>query len=459
MDRANGLPPNGDQGAPTACPPDGTIVKPYGVYLPIGLFSEKRFFKGYAWSSNVGWIKFNPPGPYPSGDCADSAAYLQFDHDTYGWIRACAGAANADCTGGANPAAGGWDGWICVSDLGQDEVNWEGVTLNTATDPDEFQGWAWGGGGTNTQNAVIGWISWNCKDREAATGKTCVDNVTDPNTQLWNYKVTYQPENSAPTVSNAQITGINYCTERGDSKGIQKGNVGLSWTYLDFEGDDQERYWLQIATDLGFSNKIIDCQVPNSVAVDPNVAKTMTSSVDVVSPTSTEYANRCNDGGDLGSRTLAISYNGTYYWRVRSKAATGNTNWSNWAVYGAPTSFSTPVHAYPWSDFSWDPLYPAVFQNVTFDAQPGTLTRFYDTTCAVDPTNASCSYSWTFTDAYVNPNPPPPPKYQEDAKFQTAGAKPVTLQVTDSSGFSCSTTKSVQVGLPLPQWKEIPPTF
>jgi len=464
------------QPVPADCPTSGTSgrVYNYGVYLdPIPNGNGQQFFHGYAWSPTIGWIKFDPSPPYLSGtNCGSGPSYLLNGLNTWGLVRACAAAPNPNsCDGaGGNSTAGGWDGWICLADEISSVYQ---VKLDSST-PKEFYNWAWGGGGNDTtdeakrQSAVVGWISFNksnCANNSNCTcpslgGAACPNPsypCNDPCADLKDYKVTYQPENSAPTVSNAQITGTDYCTGTGDSNGIQKGQVSFSWSYTDFEGDDQERYWLQIATDSSFTNKVIDCQVPNSKVVDPNVAKTMTSAVSVVSSTSTEYNNRCNDGLDLGSRILAISYNGTYYWRVKSKAASGNTNWSDPPAVGP--SFTTKAHAYPWSDFSWDPLYPAVFQNVTFDAQPGTLTRFYDATCAADPTNASCSYSWTFTNANVNPNPPPPPKYQEDAQFQTAGAKPVTLQVNDSSGFSCPATLPVQVGLPLPQWKEIPPTF
>ncbi|HBI25738.1 MAG: hypothetical protein UT41_C0001G0079 [Candidatus Wolfebacteria bacterium GW2011_GWC2_39_22] len=96
---------------------------------------------GYAWSSNIGWIKMNPTGPYP----AAPSHGLQANMDTgelSGWIRACAGAANANCSGAA---VDGWDGWIQIRDA---KVSTAGYITNRAGDDG---GWLWGGD-------VVGWV-------------------------------------------------------------------------------------------------------------------------------------------------------------------------------------------------------------------------------------------------------------------------------------------------------------
>jgi len=428
------------------CPPVGTIIPAYGVYLPKG-GTEQRFFKGYAWSANIGWIRFDPPDAASTDplvtDCHNSPAYLLSGNEAGGLVRACAGAANTDCSGGANSAAGGWDGWICLQGVGAFSYR---VTL-PAPSYDEFRDWAWGGGGTSTNgtNAVVGWISFNCLNRGVCTAATAEGGPS-------NYKVTYQPPNDPPTVSNAQLDGTpNYCTETGDTNGVQKGQVGFKWTYTDFEGDDQERYWLQIATDSGFNTRVIDCQVPNSVVAEPDVGKTITSAVTVVSSGSTELANACNDGLELGNRTLAISYGGTYYWRAASKAGTGNTNWSEPPAVGP--SFTTPAHAYPYIDFHWVPLHPDANQSV----------NFYDDSVVYGGASKS-SWFWVFPSATPSSSTLQNPT---GIQFQSAGPKSVSLTVEDSDGaatadpndFKCTDSKIVQANLPLPKWKEIPPTF
>ena len=83
----------------------------YGVHVD----SSTGEFSGYAWSENIGWIKFNPAGPYPEAPFIPATLDLA-TNEVSGWVRACAGAANLDCTGGAHPDAGGWDGWIKMRD-------------------------------------------------------------------------------------------------------------------------------------------------------------------------------------------------------------------------------------------------------------------------------------------------------------------------------------------------------
>lgn len=114
---------------------------------------------GYAWSENIGWISFNNIDGCPNGNCG--AKYDSDNGNITGWARACAGAPNSDCTGVINPNSGGWDGWISL----RDNV-YHGIYIEDKLDPnpDEFIDWAWGGGGTGKDNAVIGWISFNCID-------------------------------------------------------------------------------------------------------------------------------------------------------------------------------------------------------------------------------------------------------------------------------------------------------
>ncbi len=53
---------------------------------------------GYAWSENIGWIRFDPNGPYPTTpNNSASADLIDAGHPISGWARACAGA--ADSTG------------------------------------------------------------------------------------------------------------------------------------------------------------------------------------------------------------------------------------------------------------------------------------------------------------------------------------------------------------------------
>ena len=157
---------------------------------------------GYAWSSNIGWIKFDPVGPYPSSP--SQSVKVDANGNATGWARACAGAANADCSGGANPNAGGWDGWI----------KFFNITLNFISSPAEFHGYAWG-------SDVVGWVSFNC-----AEGGNCNNS---------NYKVT--------TTYNLKPSAINLDIRQTADYCVAGPSITTSWTFV---GDNQSAYQVQI---------------------------------------------------------------------------------------------------------------------------------------------------------------------------------------------------------------------
>ncbi len=87
---------------------------------------------GYAWSSNIGWLHFNPSGPYPASP-AYSAQLNTATNELSGWARFLSN-------------GGGWDGWVKLRSPGY------GVSYNSSTC--RLEGFAWGGD-------VVGWISFN----------------------------------------------------------------------------------------------------------------------------------------------------------------------------------------------------------------------------------------------------------------------------------------------------------
>lgn len=134
-------------------------------------------FSGDAWSSGldvsvtpnqggVGWISFNrsetgnPPGP-PDTGVGPIAKVDTATGNVTGWARALSACNNnlvdalGNCTGsGAGDTAGGWDGWIKLSDS-----TWtNGVKIDPATG--NLSGYAWGGAETTASGAsVIGGVS------------------------------------------------------------------------------------------------------------------------------------------------------------------------------------------------------------------------------------------------------------------------------------------------------------
>lgn len=146
------------------------------------------YWNGYGWSPSVGWVKFGNGGvsggqtlgcPQHSGwnvNPASGATGCDVQRigltgnpiQTYpivGWARACSGAQDpVTCTGDTNSSAGGWDGWISMSGLNDQNPTAAGIqtttnykaTLNQYIQPNGQQalsGFVWGGD-------VVGWAKF-----------------------------------------------------------------------------------------------------------------------------------------------------------------------------------------------------------------------------------------------------------------------------------------------------------
>lgn len=206
--------------------------------------------------------------------------------------------------------------------------------------------------------------------------------------------------NFPPIASNLKVTPPDYC--------VSGPAAFFSWNFFDPEGTSQLAYQVQVDNNPDFSSPEI-----NSGKV--------TSSFGYYSAT-------------------ALAYNNTYNWRLM--VWDSNNLASSWTT---GPSFSTPVHAYPTSNFSWFPNIPILGQD----------TLFSDKSKAYGGATISNWY-WTIPDAtYISPSS------QTDqnpvVKFISEGNKNVVLRVTDSNGFVCSIVKTVGAQLPLPCWKETNP--
>jgi len=401
----------------------------YGVKVD----SATGYLSGYAWSEHIGWISFN------SADltgCPSGACEAKVDLTPTGTV--CGGAGWVCGWARVLVDGGGWDGWIKLRGTATDGSPY-GVWLDTSISPHEFRNFAWG-------SDVVGWISFNCSNRGVCTSATAEGGPS-------NYKVTTSLSlNYKPTASNLSLTS-NYCDV---NSGV--GQVSFQWLYKDHEGSPQTNYRLEIATDSGFSNKVVDCEIPQSVASGSYGS----AGVQVISNAPVEDC----------SLPLQISYRGEanpYYWRISVKDGL------QWSDPAEGTPFTTPSHAKPWVDFQWCPSKPMVSQETRFCSIEEATKCETATTCVnasspsppTDP-DVTCynlaggevdcvSWAWTLPDTDIVTSSDKNPL----ARFLSKGFKDVSLQVTDADNLSCTKTLtvSVEVEYPLPQWKEIPPTF
>jgi len=427
-------------GTPVGCPTAGTAIPNYGVHIDPATGN----FSGYTWAGGgvnadgslaptIGWIRFNPSpdfntGNYPNcpvstcptGSPNYPARLVDFvSKKITGWARACAGL-NDDGDGVPNNCQGptrtdGWDGWILLGPIVKGGTDF-GVWINDSVSPAEFRGWAWG-------SDVVGWISFKGA----------------------NYKViTTFSFNNPPSATNLSVDPPNstdYCGITGYPR------VRVKWQFSDPNNvpagqDPQSAYRAEIATDSTFSNIIIRSCDPN--LTDPN-ARCFT-------PPSTEVNFAFAPSPLAGYQ--ALSWGTSYYWRVKVWDS-GNLS-SSW-VNGP--SFTTPAHSYPYPDFTLSPQNPAIGEVVTFTdysecySSPGNTKYNCSTT---EPIGGSISYSWDFGNGQISTT-----KGDATTTYTTTGSKTVRLTITDNSltpPDDCDTTRQVTVTLPLPEYKEVPPT-
>lgn len=123
---------------------------------------------GYAWSSNIGWIKFGGLSGFPNGGGSQAQnAELLPNGQMRGWARACSATVGGDCSDMAtDPNADGWDGWISLRGNGGGAGGY-GVRFATTPGPDGahpiYSGpgarpgdsFAWGG------STVMGWVDFS----------------------------------------------------------------------------------------------------------------------------------------------------------------------------------------------------------------------------------------------------------------------------------------------------------
>jgi hypothetical protein len=154
-------------------------------------------------------------------------------------------------------------------------------------------------------------------------------------------------------------------------------------------------------------------------------------------------------------------YNQTYFWRVKVKTE------GKWSFWSNAQNFQTPPQGFPKTDFIWWP------KEISLDEE----VSFFDKT-KFDP-QSDKSWEWIIPDAECSENPECPcslyPFCQNPkVKFKSAGAKTVTLKATNKNlkledkTFGCGpgcckiskgASSGITVRLPLPIWKEVPPTL
>jgi hypothetical protein len=389
-------------GIPAGCPPAGTPIPNYGVDID----NVTGNFSGFAWSENIGWIRFDPPAPYPfcppstcpTGSPGYSARLNLVTRKVTGWARACAGTVNGDCVSATR--TDGWDGWILLGPIVKGGTDY-GVYWDLA-DNQELKGWAWG-------SDVVGWISFNrvnC-DPDRNGFSNGIGNCPPAGTPIANYKVIASLANPPQAEISCHPDGC--ALPAGACTGYTQTLFCLKNDSTDPDGDIATSTWV----------------IRNSVGAVVNTL---------------ECSGLCN--WTLPSTFSAGNY--TAELTVRDTFNFSDTETSAFTILqDIIADFSCALGpGGPWKDCQG------------FNIAEGTIVYFNDE--STPSTGASLnSWSWQFVDG----TPAASTLQNPSASFEwvNVNSGTVTLTVTDTAGRSDSQTYQLRITLPLPEWKEVTP--
>jgi hypothetical protein len=387
-----------------------------GIDYGVSIEPSTMNFSGWAWSSNIGWITFESDQIPPDNNQATLDNCLNWcDHTNN--CTACYDPANGDIWGWALATALGDEGWIRLHASGTPA--YDGVTLNQSTG--EFEGWAWNG---NNDGTGIGWISFNCLE----TGNC---GTSDYQVAVSNLYFPQAIDLAAPNWG-----GEDACSSEAK-------HAFLSWTFYDKDIDSvQTAYQVVISTDNSTTTGVV-------------------RDTGKISGAATQY---------YMATSSELAYDAPYYWFVRVWDDFGfESDWYQFdTVNGTSThtltdnivrnsaignqyTFTTYSHEFPIVDFDWAPPDPIKDEDVVF-TDDSYVCSIATPAAYFACTESACDWLWSATGLRSITS------YTDSSTIMTFdyGNNSVTLEVTDSDGYTCSSTQPLFVDL-YPDWREVKP--
>lgn len=292
----NGTYQGTDEGAPDQCPSSGTVIH-YGVKIAF----DTGDFSGYAWSENVGWIKF---GPFDSSETSSlspnhGASYDYHEGDenqprkhVLGWARICALTDTPDsCTGGDK-------GWLKMSGITSGGEAF-GVTMSMTDD--SSRGYAWN---AEDDGSGIGWISFSSEN--------CT-HYNNAGNEYYDGNPSGCPAAGTPYIAYGVKAIVNHPPDNAtaDPDALDDGRAcnGTvlqafpSWSFYDVnQGSSQGGYHIIIDNNSDFSSPLFNS--------GECFAQDVTSCL--ANPSSNEFP-----ASSITPVMAQIDYGERFYWRIR----------------------------------------------------------------------------------------------------------------------------------------------
>ena len=92
---------------------------PTAISYGVSMNNDTGYLTGYAWSENIGWIKFGGLSTFPVGAGTHAQNAQIVSGKLIGWARACEGTVGGVCSSMVG-RADGWDGWISLEGANHD---------------------------------------------------------------------------------------------------------------------------------------------------------------------------------------------------------------------------------------------------------------------------------------------------------------------------------------------------
>ncbi|MHA1692219.1 MAG: PKD domain-containing protein, partial [Candidatus Heimdallarchaeaceae archaeon] len=283
-----------------------------------------------------------------------------------------------------------------------------GVSITGTTG--EFHGHAYGGG--PTEEAVIGWISFNCEEGSSTKTDIC-------STKKYLTWIDSNVFNSAPFIEDLSVTEPTeaiFCNNAA--------SYFLNWRFKDNDMGDYENT---------FELKLVNTTTNASTTHTPG----MLNPGEYVDGDIQTLAIPVRTSEDFTGVLPQITYGETYSWEVRVQDGSGL--WSHDATpWEAGTTFTVPED-YPNPSFTMNPEKPKISEEVNFT---NTSTQgFYPIS----------SLLWDLGDGTSTTTPNPINIYSEVSPIT------VELTVTDDGGRSCSANQIFNVRPGKPEYIEVIP--
>jgi hypothetical protein len=402
-----------------------------------------------------------PYGTYNSGPSAE----LSFTRTGSGFSEVFTVEENVPPPPPAPPNVSGWAwssniGWISFNCTDRDVCGSSDYGVDIGSDG-TFSGYAW------SEN--IGWISFNESELSGCPASPCKTQVSFGNGEVsgWARALSYGDGWDGWIKMRDGSYGVSINFSTGDFSGFAWGSDVVGW--ISFSGSNYKVITSFVPppsiSNLGNAfSPCVQSRIPTfSWETDAEIPYDyeirLCGNSDCTGPgdplvselkgntSSTSWSPACTYTCNISPYNNIAFGGGTYYGQVEARNLGGE--WSGWAS----SAFTTYIHAYPYADFLCDGINCAGME--------------IDEEVVVSLTNNSTTYdgvlgcSWDLPAiAEVlegNPLSDCTLKVKFSAPAPGQREQNITFTVTDSNNYSCSATKTVTIQFPLPEYKEVPP--